>query len=126
MNDSNRFGSEIQRYLDGEAPADAAGSPERAEADRLLDAASRYSERLEAPGPEVDRAVMASIRARADDERKSVWNWLFQPHVYRVRPALAAAAVVVLVLAGVIGGSMRERAPTAVETAAAVSQATVP
>jgi hypothetical protein len=122
MNDSDKFGSEMQRYLDGEVPADTVDSPERAEADRLLDAASGYSEKLTVPGPEVDRAVMASIRARAAEDRKSVWSRLFQPHVYRVRPALAAAAaVVLLVAAGVLGGSIGDRAPAAVETAAAPS-----
>ncbi len=119
--DSDKFGSEIQRYLDGEVPADAVDSSERAEADRLLDATADYARRMELPGPDIDRAVMASIRARADEDRKSVLSWLFQPHVYQVRPALAAAAVVILVAAGVLGGSFRDRAPTAVEAAAAPS-----
>lgn len=121
MHDSDKFGSEIQRYLDGEVPADALDSPERAKADRLLDAAARYSESLEVPGPEVDRAVMASIRARTTEERRSLWTWLFQPHVYQVRPALAAAAVVVLLAAGVLGGSLRDRARVSTEAAAATS-----
>ena len=120
-NDSNKFGTEIQRYLDGELPADAVDSSKRAEADLLVKAAADYSDRLSLPGSEIDRAVMASIRARADEERKSVWRWLFQPHAYRVRPALAAAAIVVLVAAGVLGGSLSDRPRAAVEVAAAPS-----
>lgn len=120
-NDSDKFGPEIQRYLDGEVPADAVDSTVRAAADRLIEAVSSYSDGLNVPGSEIDRAVMASIRAQTNEERKSVWNWLFRPHVYRVRPALAAAAVVVLVVAGVLAGSFRDRAPASVETAAVPS-----
>jgi hypothetical protein len=118
MKDSDKFGSEMQRYLDGEKPADAVDSSKRSEADRLLEAAASYSDGLNLPGPEIDRAVMASIRARAGEQRQSVWRWFFQPHAYQVRPALAAAAVVALVAAGVLGGSFRDRAPAVVETAA--------
>ena len=102
MNGSDKFSPEIQRYLDGELPADAVDSSGRAEADRLLEAAVSFSGDLELPGAEIDRAVMASIRARPVKERESFWSWLFQPHAYQLRPALAAAAVVALVTA-VIG-----------------------
>jgi hypothetical protein len=117
-NDSDKLSAEVQRYLDGEGPADGIDSSACAEADRLLEATARYSERLETPGSEVDRAVMAAIGARATEERESLWGWLVNPHVFRVRPALAAAAMVVLVVAGVLGGSLRERAPAATESAA--------
>ncbi len=120
-NDSDNFGPEIQRYLDGEAPADGIDSSARAAADRLNEAIWSFSESLEMPGSEIDRAVMASIRARATKERESFWNWLVNPHIYQVRPALAAAAIVVLVAAGVIGGSLRDRTPAAIESAAVSS-----
>jgi hypothetical protein len=117
-NDSDKFSPEAQRYLDGESPADGIDVSRRSEADRLLEAVANYTGRLETPGSEVDRAVMAAIQARATEERESLWGWLVKPHVYRVRPAFAAAAMVVLVIAGVIGGSLRQRAPAALESAA--------
>ena len=48
-------------------------------------------------------------------------GWLFQPHVFQLRPVLAAAAVVVLVAVGVLGGSIKDRTPAAVKVAAASS-----
>ena len=94
MNGSDKFSPEIQRYLDGELPADAVDSSGRAEADRLLEAAVSFSGDLELPGAEIDRAVMASIRARPVKERESFWSWLFQPHAYQLRPALAAICLI--------------------------------
>jgi hypothetical protein len=120
-NDADKFGPEIQQYLDGDTPADAVDSSKRAEADLLLDITAKYSDGLQLPGSEIDRAVMASIRAREDEKQKSVWNWLFQPHVYQVRPALAAAAVVILVAAGVLGGSFRDHTASDVQAAAVPS-----
>ena len=122
-NGSDKFNPEIQRYLDGELPAETVDSSGRAEADRLLEASASFSGDLELPGSEIDRAVMASIRVRSEKERESFWHWLFQPHAYQLRPALAAAAVVVLVAAGVFGGSIRDRRP--VEVAAATASTTV-
>jgi hypothetical protein len=119
--DSDSFDTEVQRYLDGDVPADGVDPSGRSEADRLLEVTASYADRLEVPGSEIDRAVMASIRARGAGERQSIWSWLFQPHVYRVRPALAAAAVVFLVAAGIVGGSLKGRAPAAVESAATAS-----
>jgi hypothetical protein len=119
--DSDNFDPEIQRYLDGDTPADGIDSSVRSEADRLLEATASYSSGLEMPGSEIDRAVMASIRARNAKEQRSFWNWLIQPQEYKVRPALAAAAVVVLVAAGVIGGALRDRTPMAAEAPAAVA-----
>ncbi len=91
----------------------------RSEADRLLEATADYASGIEFPGTEIDRAVMASIRARSTGEQESFWSWLFRPHLYQLRPALAAAAVVVLVAVGVLGGSINDRDPAGVETAAA-------
>ena len=50
-------------------------------------------------------------------ERESFWSWLFQPTAFQMRPALAAAAVIALVVVGVLGGSIGERSPAAVEVA---------
>ncbi len=104
--DRNAFGSETQRYLDGEIPADAVEASARTEADRLLNAVTRFSDEFDLPGQEVDRAVMAAIRERGNVERESFWSWLLKPHTFQMRPALAVAAMVVLVLAGVFGGSL--------------------
>jgi hypothetical protein len=111
--DSDGFSPEIQRYIDGDTPVDSLPSSAKAEADRFLNAAASFAAGLEAPGSEVDRAVMASIRARGATERESFWSWLFQPRAFQMRPALAAAAVVALVVAGVLGGSLRDRSPAA-------------
>lgn len=108
--DRNAFGSETQRYLDGDTPADAVEGSARTEADRLLKAVTRFSDELDLPGPEVDGAVMAAIRERAGAKRESFWSWLLKPHSFQMRPALAVAAMVVLVLAGVLGGSLTRQA----------------
>ena len=120
-NDADNFSPEVQRYLDGETAAEGIDSSARSAADRLNDAIASYSDSLEMPGSEIDRAVMASIRARPTKERESFWNWLLIPHTYQVRPAFAAVAIVVLVAAGAVGGSLRDRTPAAIESAAASS-----
>ena len=120
-NDTTGFDSEMHRYLDGDIPADGLDASVRSEADRLLDAFARYSDGLELPGSEVDRAVMASIRVRASEEKESFWSWLIKPHMFQMRPALAAAAMVVLVLAGVFGASLTRRTATVDESLAASS-----
>lgn len=113
------FSTEMHRYLDGELPAEGIDSSARDEADALLNAVGSFAAGLESPGSEVDRAVMASIRARATAEKESFWGWLFKPQAYQVRPALAAAAVVALVVAGVLGGSIGRSSPAAAVVAAA-------
>lgn len=116
---SDGFSDEMQRYLDGAMPAEGIAPAARAEADGLLHAVESFAAGLELPGSELDRAVMASIRARGAARRGSFWGWFIQPHAYRVRPALAAAAVVALVLGGVLGGSIWGRKPATLEMAAA-------
>ena len=114
---SDGFSPETHRFFDGEMPVDQIDSTARSEADKLLGAVENFAAGLDAPGSEVDRAVMASIRARGSAEKESFWSWLFQPRVFQMRPALAAAAVVALVVAGVLGGSIGERSSAAVEVA---------
>jgi hypothetical protein len=56
-----------------------------------------YGTGLRAPGPEVDRAVMEAVRARGGaGAGRAAWRWFVEP-VFRVRPALAAAAAVALI-----------------------------
>lgn len=93
MNTANGWGSDLQRYLDGEA---ASGADERgqAEADRFRETIARYAESLELPGGEVDEAVMAAVRARAvEPARPSLWQRLWAVAATPIRPTLAAAAI---------------------------------
>lgn len=94
MSHENRFSKNVQSYLDGE-PVESLDQRVRAEAARFEAAIARYAASLEAPGEEVDRVVMAAIRERLTPaRRRSLWRWFIQPHAVRVRPALAAAAVI--------------------------------
>lgn len=120
MNDRDRFGRDAQRYLDGEQ-VDGLDARQRAEADRLNNSVEAYASRLEVPGPEVDRAVMATIREEVRTARPSVWQWLFQPRTVSIRPAFAAVAAMLLVAAGAIGITVRH----SVSPPAAVAPATV-
>jgi hypothetical protein len=107
VSDRDRLSEDVQRYLDGEhvGHLDAA---ERAHADSLLAAIEAYAARLEEPGSELDGAVMRAVRARpAPLARVSLWRWLLQPRVVRVRPALAAAAAVALLVVGALGVSLQ-------------------
>ena len=121
-NDSDRFDPKLQQYLDGELPAEAVDSAELSDAERLLEAAAAYSDGLDVPGPEIDRAVMSSIRVRGQEEHQSLWNWLFKPQVYRIRPALVVAVVIVLVAFGTVGGTLRNRTQFAIESSADQSE----
>ena len=114
-NDSDRFDPKVQQYLDGELPAEAVDSAELSDADRLLKAATVYTDGLDVPGPEIDRAVMASIRVRKNEESQSIWNWLFRIQAFHVRPVVAVAVVIVFVAVGIVGGSLRDRTQYAIE-----------
>ncbi len=106
MTDRRVFGTEAQRYLDGE-PSGAVGAvpaAERAAADRLTALARSYVEGLEPVSPALDEAVMAAVRRRgAVPEAGGAWHWLVAAHRVSVRPlwvgALAAAAALVIWLA---------------------------
>lgn len=103
MTSEKGFSHEAQRYLDGESgAAGAAGAPsdarERAIADHLNEAVVAYREHMQVPGPAVDQAVMAAVRARRSPvSRRSIWRWFMQPQLVPVRPALAAAAVIAFI-----------------------------
>jgi hypothetical protein len=88
-----------QRYLDGEGPPPE-DIGERARADRLRAALDAYASELSAPGADVDRAVMAAVRAARAAGRRPAWRWLFESRV-EVRPAFALAAAVALVVLSV-------------------------
>lgn len=88
-----------QRYLDGEGPPPA-DAGERARADRLRAALDAYAAALAVPGADMDRAVMAAVRAGRASGRRPAWRWLFESR-FEVRPALALAAAVALVVLSV-------------------------
>jgi hypothetical protein len=87
-----------RRYLDGDGPPPA-DPAERERADRLKAAFVTYAGQLVPPGPELDRAVLAALRARRL-ARRGWWRWLVEPQQLAVRPAIAAATIVVLLAAG--------------------------
>lgn len=95
---SDDWSEATRRYLDGDGPAPA-DPAERERADRLNAAFAAYAAELVPPGAEVDRAVLASVRAR-QMARRGWWRWLVEPRQLAVRPAVAAAALVVILVAG--------------------------
>jgi len=95
---SDTWSEVAQRYLDGDGPppADVA---ERERADRLKAALATYAAELVPPGAAVDRAVLEAVRARRTAPR-GWWRWLVEPQRLAVRPAMAAAALIVILVAG--------------------------
>lgn len=91
---------QAQLLLDGEV-TDVDSAEERDSIDQLLAAVSEYRDTLEVPGSEVDRKVMEVVEpsAHSIDNRNRTWRWFLRPQAVRIRPALAAAAVLFLVFA---------------------------
>jgi hypothetical protein len=108
---TDRWSDQAQRYLDRDGPPPPEPD-EAARADRFLAASGAYAADLRGPGPEVDRAVMAAVRERAVPGRPAGWRWLVESRI-QVRPALAVAAALALVIASVAITSL-VRAPTVV------------
>ncbi len=90
MNRGSGFSEDTHAYFDGDRP-DAA-ERDRHAADQFAQATAAFVQGEAVPGREVDRAVMAVIRA---ERRQSAWRWFIQPQVFRLRPVLAAAAIFV-------------------------------
>jgi hypothetical protein len=100
MKGKERLSPEAHRYLDGE-PGGEIRAEDRRAADAFQQAIQVYASGLEVPDKGVDRAVMAAVRAEGRAARRqSVWQWLLRPQLYRVRPALVAAAAVALIVLG--------------------------
>ena len=71
--------------------------------ERLLAA---YRDGLTPPGAEVRGRVMAELEARRGGAaHQAWWRWFVQPHTVRIRPMLAAAALVIVV--GASAGTAR-------------------
>ncbi len=100
MNQDHGFSQDVHAYLDGDRDLLTDGDA-RAAADRFSEAITAYTDGLEVPGREVDRAVMAVVREQQHSaaRRRSVWRWFVQPQEFRVRPALGTAALLVVVAA---------------------------
>ncbi len=119
MNDHVGFKDDIQRYLDGD-PVEGLDDRARDEADRLKQAIESYAARIQTPGPEVDRAVMAVVGSRKTPaQSRSFWRWFVQPHSLSVRPAFAAAAALVLMVLGATVVTLRPGTSPVVTTAEA-------
>ncbi len=102
MKDENGMNVNVHRILDGE-PADASDSEAKVQAARIQDAVQTYAAGLRVPGREVDWAAMSVIRKhRATIRSHGLWRWLMQPRMVKLRPALAAAAVVAAVGLGMV------------------------
>jgi len=121
------FSREVHCYLDGES-VEGVAIGDRAAADRLSEAVASYANGLEVPGPEVDRAVMAVILSRQSPVRqRSLWRWFVEPRMVRVRPALAAAAAVAVIVSSSVVTMLQfsNPAPDRVITTGGASQQTV-
>ena len=114
----------IQKALDDELPREALGPAEREELDAYEEAMDEALAGVRAEAaPDVTRAVMARIAAlpghgaRRDPVLKRVFDWLWAPRPFAVRPAwglAAAALLIVLLIPGVFGdGIGRTPAPVA-------------
>ena len=99
MTGRDRFHPDVQRYLDGE-PVEGVAQRDIEEADRFAKAVLEYGASAEAPDARVDAAVMEVVRARVSQREGSFWQWLVQPNLVRIRPALMAAASIALVASG--------------------------
>ena len=89
-----------QLRLDGEA-IDIESAEEKNSIDQLLAAVTQYRDTLEVPGSEVDRNIMDVVAParHSIDHRNRTWRWFLQPQSVRIRPALAVAALLCLVVA---------------------------
>jgi hypothetical protein len=86
------------RYAEGaDGPPDDAA--ERARVDRFGAAVRAYQRGLPSLGAELDGRVMAAVRARPRPLPAAWWRRLGEPRTVSIRPALAAAAAVTLILA---------------------------
>lgn len=99
MTERGAFNTAVHRYLDGDS-AQQLSAEEQERADRFGNAVREYAGGLATPGPELDRAVMQRVLAlRAPARRKAYLRWFIEPQSVRIRPAVAALAAAVVILA---------------------------
>jgi hypothetical protein len=93
------FTPDEQRYLDGSAHGDPSGAG-RADADALLRAAAAYRDALPPLDARLDQAVLGAVRGRPRSARRGV-RWTLDGRVRPIWiPLAAAAAALVVYLAG--------------------------
>ncbi len=96
MTDATNFNDATQRHLDGAGTSPA--TADRADVERYREALAAYREVLVPVSDGVDEQVMAALATRhSPARRRAYWRWFVEPHSVSVRPAVAAAAIVVLV-----------------------------
>lgn len=91
-----RWSDDAQRYFDREGPPP--GAEERVPAERLARAIEGWADGLPELDATVDVRVMDAVRARADGRRRRRWRVLVEPRWVPLRPVLAAAAALVLMV----------------------------
>ncbi|HEX9730187.1 MAG TPA: isoamylase early set domain-containing protein [Gemmatimonadales bacterium] len=112
MTDEHQFSPDAQRFLDGEARK-SPSTPERDDALLLQRAVSAYANAIERPGPAVDDVVMEQVlRSAARAGRSAIWRWFTGPQEFHIRPALAAAAVLVIAVVVWLPTGSDDPAPT--------------
>ncbi|HKI94265.1 MAG TPA: isoamylase early set domain-containing protein [Gemmatimonadales bacterium] len=95
MTDAMEFNESTQHHLDGAGTPPAAA--DRADLDRYREALAAYREALTPVSAAVDERVMAALAGRhSPARRRAYWHWFVEPHAVSVRPAVAAAAIVLL------------------------------
>jgi hypothetical protein len=111
------WSDEAQRLLDGDEAA-APEAKERGRAARFAAAVGLYAAQLPSPTEDLDARVMNAVRARAAS--RAWWRWFVRPQRVAIRPVWAAAAAVVLMaLAGVLTRTLGPGAPPHVDVSLA-------
>jgi hypothetical protein len=116
MAEQRGWSTEAQRYFDGGGPMPV-DATEREDAERFAAAVRAYASGLPPLDDRVDERVMAAVRTRARPRRPTGWRALVEPRAFTLRPALAAAAAVTLVvlssvLTMLVSGGAGTAAPT--------------
>lgn len=107
------------RYADGDGPAPADGAA-RGEVESFVAAAEEYRDGLPSIDPALDDRVMAAVLARPRPGAAGWWARVTRPRAITVRPILAAAAAVALVVGSsaltlLVRGPAPEERPAATE-----------
>ena len=125
MTDVSRGWSKVGHQYAEREGAPPENAAERAAVDRFTAAVLAYRDGLPALRGELDGRVMAAVRGRPQPAPAAWWRRLAEPRAVSVRPALAAAAAVTLIVASSAVTVFVTRAPAdAAQAAPAVSDQT--
>jgi hypothetical protein len=111
MTDRERGWSEAAHQYAEETGAPPADEAERGAVDRFAAAVTAYREGLAPLGEDLDGRVLAEVRARPRPVPAAWWRRLGEPRAISVRPALAAAAAVTLIVASSAVTAFLTRSP---------------